>query len=55
MGQLTRQRLCRDVRATTGKAFVDRLWSAQVPRSYWDGTLHMLPLLHVSGEFRRWY
>ena len=38
-----------------GKPFVDRLWSAQIPRSYWDGTLYMLALLHVSGTFRLWY
>jgi oligosaccharide reducing-end xylanase len=41
--------------ASTGKPFVDRLWSAAVPRSYWDGTLYMLALLHVSGTFRLWY
>ncbi|MBN1606903.1 MAG: hypothetical protein JW940_09740 [Polyangiaceae bacterium] len=41
--------------ASTGKPFVDRLWSAGVPRSYWDGTLYMLTLLHVSGTFRLWY
>jgi oligosaccharide reducing-end xylanase len=37
--------------ASSGKAFVDKLWSAGVPRSYWDGTLYMLALLHVSGTF----
>jgi oligosaccharide reducing-end xylanase len=41
--------------ASSGKAFVDKLWSAGVPRGYWDGTLYMLALLHVSGAFHLWY
>jgi oligosaccharide reducing-end xylanase len=41
--------------ASSGKAFVDKLWSAGVPRSYWDGTLYMLALLHVSGTFHLYY
>jgi len=41
--------------ASSGKAFVDRLWSAAIPSSYWDGTLYMLALLHVSGTFHLWY
>jgi len=41
--------------ASSGKAFVDKLWSAAVPRGYWDGTLSMLALLHVSGAFHLWY
>ena len=41
--------------ASSGKAFVDRIWSAGVPTSYWDGTLYMLALLHVSGTFHLWY
>ena len=41
--------------ASTGKAFVDKIWSAGVPRSYWDGTLYMLALLHVSGTFHLYY
>jgi oligosaccharide reducing-end xylanase len=39
-----------------GKAFVDRLWSANVPSSdYWNGVLYMLALLHTSGNFKLWY
>jgi len=39
-----------------GKAFVDRLWSANVPNSdYWNGVLYMLSLLHVSGNFKLYY
>jgi len=39
-----------------GKAFVDRLWSANVPNSdYWGGVLYMLSLLHVSGNFKLYY
>ena len=42
--------------ASSGKAFVDKLWSASVPsRNYWDGVLYMLALLHVSGTFHLWY
>ena len=42
--------------ASTGKAFVDKLWSAAVPnRDYWNGVLYMLGLLHVSGTFHLWY
>jgi oligosaccharide reducing-end xylanase len=41
--------------ASSGKAFVDRIWSAAIPSSYWDGTLYMLALLHVSGTFHLWY
>ena len=41
--------------AADGKAFVDKLWSAAIPTSYWDGTLYMLALLHVSGTFHLWY
>jgi hypothetical protein len=43
------------VPASDGKAFVDRIWSAGVPHSSWDGTLYMLALLHVSGKFQPWY
>lgn len=41
-----------------GKAFVDRLWAAQVPTGQWryyDGTLYMLGLLHVGGAFKLYY
>jgi oligosaccharide reducing-end xylanase len=39
-----------------GKAFVDRLWSANVPsRDYWNGVLYMLAMLHVSGNFKLYY
>ena len=44
--------------ATTGKPFVDKLWSAAIPTGtyrYYDGTLYMLALLHVSGTFKLWY
>jgi oligosaccharide reducing-end xylanase len=42
--------------ASTGKPFVDKLWSAAVPnRDYWNGVLYMLGLLHVSGTFHLWY
>jgi len=41
--------------ASSGKAFVDKLWSTAVPsRNYWDGVLYMLGMLHVSGNFRIW-
>jgi oligosaccharide reducing-end xylanase len=39
----------------TAKPFVDKIWSAGIPTSYWDGTLYMLALLHVSGTFHLWY
>jgi endo-1,4-beta-D-glucanase Y len=41
--------------AADGKPFVDRIWSAAIPTSYWDGTLYMLALLHVSGNFKLYY
>ena len=44
--------------ASSGKPFVDRLWSAPIPSGqyrYYDGTLDMLGLLHVSGTFQLWY
>jgi oligosaccharide reducing-end xylanase len=44
--------------ASTGKPFVDQLWSAAIPSGtyrYYDGTLYMLALLHVSGTFRLWH
>jgi len=41
--------------ASSGKAHVDKLWSAAIPTSYWDGTLYMLGMLHVSGTFKLWY
>jgi oligosaccharide reducing-end xylanase len=41
--------------ASSGKAFVDKLWSTGVPSgNYWDGVLYMLGTLHVSGNFRIW-
>ena len=45
------------VPAATGKPFVDKLWSAAIPTGtyrYYDGTLYMLGLLHVSGTFHLW-
>ena len=41
--------------ASSGKAFVDKLWSAGIPTSYWDGVLYTLALLHVSGTFHLYY
>jgi oligosaccharide reducing-end xylanase len=44
--------------ASSGKAFVQKLWSANIPSGqerYYDGTLYTLALLHVSGAFRLWY
>ncbi len=44
--------------ATTGKPFVQKLWSAAIPTGnyrYYDGTLYMIGLLHVSGAFHLWY
>lgn len=41
--------------ASSGKPFVDKLWSTGVPNSnYWDGVLYMLGMLHVTGNFRIW-
>jgi oligosaccharide reducing-end xylanase len=41
--------------ASSGKAYVDKLWSTAVPsRDYWGGVLYMLGMLHVSGNFRLW-
>lgn len=39
------------------KKFVQALWEQPVPSGrgrYYDGMLHMLALLHCSGEFRAW-
>ena len=42
--------------ASSGKAFVDKIWSAAVPsHDYWNGLLYMLGLLHVSGNFHLYY
>jgi oligosaccharide reducing-end xylanase len=41
--------------ASTGKAFVDKLWSTNPPnRDYWNGVLYMLAMVHVSGNFHIW-
>jgi oligosaccharide reducing-end xylanase len=41
--------------SSSGKAFVDKLWSSAVPsRDYWGGVLYMLGMVHVSGNFRIW-
>jgi len=41
--------------SSSGKAFVDKLWSTAVPsRDYWGGVLYMLGMVHVSGNFRIW-
>jgi oligosaccharide reducing-end xylanase len=40
---------------SSGKTYVDKLWSTGVPsHNYWDGVLYMLGLLHVSGNFHSW-
>jgi oligosaccharide reducing-end xylanase len=39
------------------KAFVKALWEQQTPSGHWryyDGMLHMLGFLHVSGQFKAW-
>ena len=42
--------------ASTGKAFVDKIWSTSVPkRDYWNGVLYMLGMVHVSGNFKLYY
>jgi oligosaccharide reducing-end xylanase len=42
--------------ASSGKAFVDKLWSTTVPkRDYWNGVLYMLAMVHVSGNFHLYY
>jgi oligosaccharide reducing-end xylanase len=44
--------------ASSGKSFVQALWSANIPTGgyrYYDGALYMLGLLHVSGTFQLWY
>ena len=44
--------------ASTGKPFVQKLWSAAIPTGtyrYYDGALYMIALLHVSGTFHLWY
>jgi oligosaccharide reducing-end xylanase len=44
--------------AQSGKPFIDKIWSAQIPTGQWryyDGTLYMLSLLHVSGTFKLYY
>jgi oligosaccharide reducing-end xylanase len=41
--------------ASSGKAFVDKLWTMATPsRDYWGGVLYMLGMLHVSGNFHIW-
>ena len=44
--------------ASTGKAWVQKLWSAAIPTGtyrYYDGALYTIALLHVSGSFHLWY
>ena len=44
--------------ASTGKAWVQKLWSAAIPTGtyrYYDGALYTIALLHVSGTFHLWY
>ena len=41
---------------SSGKAFVDKIWSTNPPnRDYWNGVLYMLGMLHVSGTFHLYY
>jgi oligosaccharide reducing-end xylanase len=41
---------------SSGKPFVDKLWSANIPsHDYWNGVMYMLSLLHVSGNFKLYY
>jgi len=43
---------------SSGKAFVQKIWSAPVPSGQWryyDGTLYTIALLHTSGAFHLWY
>ncbi|HEU5395992.1 MAG TPA: glycosyl hydrolase family 8 [Verrucomicrobiae bacterium] len=42
---------------STGRKFVDELWTSPVPSGqyrYYDGLLYLLGMLHCSGEFRIW-
>jgi endo-1,4-beta-D-glucanase Y len=44
--------------ASSGKAWVQKLWSAAIPTGtyrYYDGALYMNALLYVSGAFQLWY
>jgi oligosaccharide reducing-end xylanase len=44
--------------ADSGKPFIDKIYNAQIPSGQWryyDGTLYMLSLLHVSGTFKLYY
>jgi oligosaccharide reducing-end xylanase len=44
--------------ASSGKAWVQKLWNAAIPTGnyrYYDGTLYMNALLYVSGAFQLWY
>ncbi|HTQ05263.1 MAG TPA: glycosyl hydrolase family 8 [Polyangiaceae bacterium] len=44
--------------SSTGTPFVQALWKAAIPTGtyrYYDGTLYLLGLLHVSGTFKLWY
>ena len=42
--------------ASSGKAFVDKLWSTNPPNhDYWNGVLYMLAMVHLSGNFQLWY
>lgn len=44
--------------ASSGKAWVQKLWSAAIPTGtyrYYDGALYMNALLYVSGTFKLWY
>jgi oligosaccharide reducing-end xylanase len=41
----------------SSKKFVEELWNAPTPdglERYYEGLLHMMSLLHCSGEFQIW-
>lgn len=43
--------------AERANKFIGALWNTPVPSGpcrYYDGMLHMLALLHCSGEFKIW-
>jgi hypothetical protein len=42
--------------SSSGKAFVDKLWSSNRPNhDDWNRVLYMLAMVHPSGNFQLWY
>jgi oligosaccharide reducing-end xylanase len=44
--------------ASSGKAFVDKVWSLAIPTGQWryyDGCWYLMAMLHMSGKFQLWY